>query len=195
MRIDNAGNSNYQMNVPNKAAKTDNVQQFSASEIKEKMLEKSSTLAKEAPQLLGFRDIWTLMPEGFTDEDAQDIASLASEGKNARDWLEMLYQSGRFRKIPEVVYDIQAKNPYDERYYNIYITDENDNKIRCRRYNEAGTKVWELDISDKDREKINDYFKQFKPCPWDEIAYFDNDNGMRMGRMALKEFWLELLEK
>lgn len=54
---------------------------------------------------------------------------------------------------------------------------------------------WELNISEKDREKVNDYFQDFIHEPWLPELYVDDENDMRMGTATVKEFWVELFKK
>ena len=106
------------------------------------------------------------------------------------DWLQNMIQSGKVSKIPVVNQIITAKNPEDGNYYEVLFTDD---KVWCETV--LGKRVWELDMTDGDREKVKDYFKEFKPVPWAEELYYDRDNGMRMGMAAVKDFWIELLKK
>ena len=120
---------------------------------------------------------------------SREMMSMLSE-MSLDDWLQNMIQCGKANKIPVVNQIVTAKNPEDGNYYRTYFADD---KISCE--DALGKKVWELDISAEDGEKVKDYFKEFKPYPSARELYFDLDNGMRMGMAAVKDFWIELFKK
>lgn len=129
--------------------------------------------------------------ETLEDSSGQsgEMLSMLSE-MSLDDWLQNMIQSGKANKIPVVNQIVTSKNPEDGNYYITYFTDDN---ISCE--DALGKKVWELDISAEDGEKVKDYFKEFKPVPWAEELYYDRDNDMRMGMATIKDFWIQLLKK
>lgn len=165
MRIENTWNSNYQMNAPSKATKTDTNtgQQFVSPKEQDQMAEKSTRQLRQVSSLFG----------GMSFEE------LIQSGK------------GRVGQIPKITHIVQAKNPNDEIYHTVYVSE--DNKIMCNSCLDG--RVWELNISEKDKEKVNDFFKDFIPDPLAPELYFEDDNDMRMGMATVKDFWVELFKK
>lgn len=167
MQIENVGNINTIMNYQNKAVRIGEETQFSPLEVREEIDAESSGQSEKIP--LEF-----------------SLSGMAFE-----EWLQSMVESGRAHKMPVVNQIVTAKNPENGEYNIVEFTDD---KIRCETVGD-GKRVWELDISDDNREKVKDYFKKFKPTPWAEELYYDWDNNMRMGMAVVKDFWLKLFEK
>lgn len=90
--------------------------------------------------------------------------------------------------IPVVNQIVSAKNPEDGK---IYLTCFTDQKITCIAPDGSGKKVWEMEITPDQADKVKDFFAQYTPSKWAKEYY----SGEELGQATMESFWHELLEK
>lgn len=90
--------------------------------------------------------------------------------------------------IPVVNQIVSAKNPEDGK---IYLTCFTDQKITCIAPDGSGKKVWEMEITPDQADKVKDFFAQYTPSKWAKEYY----SGEELGQATTESFWHKLFEK
>ena len=128
------------------------------------------------------------------DESEEKVQEAESEEKkfpgNTLSELFEALSSGKVKanSIPVVNQIVSAKNPEDGKIYLTFFTDQT---ITCIVPNESGRKVWEMEITADQAEKVKYFFAQYTPSKWAKEYY----SGEELGQATMESFWRELFRK
>lgn len=170
-------------------------ERFDWTSIMEKMIQvyQEAGISKQAEDCKALVDFFGMITAKSEDNE-KTVMDFSRFAPNAPDEIPGTFaeimewiNSGKGNAITTVNKIVSAHNPEDGQIYRTFFSDR---EITC--CNGEGTTVWTIELSEKQRDIVEGYFKDYKPDYGISCDFYSDE---ALGTVSSKEFWLGLFDE